>query len=352
MSREELIRTFSPHVADAVTRPFEIPLLTHREGWDTGARRLLAAPDLADSAPKGTPVGPRDPRLMYHAEMLPVITPALRRGLHDARRQLRKNRFSSVGRATNMIIDGDRGCGKTTLLVQIGRGYQGLIETDLGPDANRIPVIYITVPSERESTLHWSLPFAEFLGLNHTLNPTDRTRRPSDMTEPVTHVMHNARARLVLVDGLDRLADNEIHGAFDYFETLQDRTRATFVYCGTGAADIVHEARYGRRRKNLPNAVKGTARPDTQPVLWAGAIDYGDDWHSVVKGFDDDLRLYDHIPGTLVKMSRYLHKRTGGYINTLNDLICTAAQDAIETGTETITRPLLDTIRTGRHDTW
>lgn len=91
-------------------------------------------------------------------------------------------------------------------------------------------------------------------------------------------------------------------------------------------------------------------RPDTQPALWAGSIGYGDDWHSVVKGFDDDLRLYDHVPGTLVTLSRYLHKRTGGYINTLGDLICTAAQDAIETGTETITRQLLDTIRTGRND--
>lgn len=29
---------------------------------------------------------------------------------------------------------------------------------------------------------------------------------------------------------------------------------------------------------------------------------------------EEDLRLYDHKPGTLLKLSRYLHKRTGGYI--------------------------------------
>ncbi|MFE1367220.1 AAA family ATPase [Streptomyces anulatus] len=354
MSREELIRTFSPEVAHAVTRPIEAPLLTTREGWDAAATRTLQAPDLADCAPKGTRVGPRDPRLMYHGEMLPVITPALRRGLLDARRQLRKNRFSSVGRSTNMIIDGDRGTGKTTLLVQIGRGFQGLIEADLGPDANRIPVIYLSVPPERETNLHWSLPFAEFLGLNHTLNAADRTRRPADMTEPVAHVMAHARTQLVLVDGVDRIRDNEITGAFDYFEALQDRTRATFVFCGTGAREIVHDARNSKRRKSLPAGIKGKTSFSDLPVLWAGAIPYGDDWHSCVQGFEEDLRLHDHQPSTLVKLSRYLHKRTGGYIDSLNDLICQAAQEAIETahltGTEAITRKLLDDIRIGRGD--
>lgn len=354
MSREELLPTFSPQVAEAVTQPIEPPLLTTREGWDAGTCRQLSPPDLADSAPKGTRVGPRDPRMMYHAEMLPIITPALHRGLLDARRQLRKNRFSSLGRSTNLIIDGDRGTGKTTLLVQIGRGFQGLIDVDLGPDTNRIPVIYITVPPERENNLHWSLPFAQFLGLNHTLHPTDRTRRPADMTEPITHVMNEAKTRLVLIDGLDRLRDEEVATAFDYFETLQDRTRASFIFCGTGAREIVHEARYDKRRKNLPNAAKGKRYPSELPMLWANVIPYGEEWHNCVRAFEEDLRLHDHEHGTLVDLSKYLHKRTGGYIDALNDLICQAAQEVIETtpktGQEAITREVLDDIRVGRGD--
>ncbi|MGY3206353.1 hypothetical protein [Streptomyces sp. TE5632] len=63
---------------------------------------------------------------------------------------------------------------------------------------------------------------------------------------------------------------------------------------------------------------------------------------------------YDHKPGTLLKLSRYLHQRTGGYIASLNDLICQAAQEVIETahatGAEAITRRLLDDIRIGRGD--
>lgn len=77
MSCEKLISVFGPGVAEAVTQPVDPPLLTTREGWDLAASRRLAPLKRADWAPKGTKVGPRDPRLMYHAEMLPVVTPAL-----------------------------------------------------------------------------------------------------------------------------------------------------------------------------------------------------------------------------------------------------------------------------------
>ncbi|MBT2493429.1 ATP-binding protein [Streptomyces sp. ISL-96] len=350
MSRNELIRPLSPTVAGAVTQPIVPPLLTTKEGWNASATRRLTPPDLQDCAPKGTAVGPLDPRMMYHGEMLPVITPALRRGLLDARRLLRTSRFRSVGRTMNMLIDGDRGTGKSTLLVQIGRGYQGLIEADFGPDPDRIPVIYINVPPERDNNLHWSLPFAEFLGLDHTLHRKDRTRRPTDMTEAITHVMNEASTQLVLIDGIDRIKDSEITAAFDYFEALQDRTRITFIFCGTGAREVVHRARYDDKRKNLPDAVKGKTYFSDLPVLWAEAIPYSDDWHRVVQAFEDDLRLYDHKPSTLLKLSRCLHRRTGGYIETLSYLICQAAQEAIETGTEAITKELLDDIRIGRGD--
>jgi hypothetical protein len=86
VSRETLIRAFGPDVAEAVTQPIDLPLLTTWEGWDLAASRRLAPPKRADWAPTGTKVGPRDPRLMYHGEMLPVISPALWRGLLDARR--------------------------------------------------------------------------------------------------------------------------------------------------------------------------------------------------------------------------------------------------------------------------
>lgn len=54
--------------------------------------------------------------------------------------------------------------------------------------------------------------------------------------------------------------------------------------------------------------------------------------------------MRDHAPGTLTGLSGYLHHRTGGMIGSLSHLIRGAAIDAILTGTEKITRDLLDHI--------
>jgi len=56
------------------------------------------------------------------------------------------------------------------------------------------------------------------------------------------------------------------------------------------------------------------------------------------------LRLHHHEPGSLTRLARYLHHRTGGMIGSLSHLIRAAALTAIDTGTEAITRDLLDSI--------
>jgi hypothetical protein len=86
--------------------------------------------------------------------------------------------------------------------------------------------------------------------------------------------------------------------------------------------------------------------------LWVNPIPYSskdpDAWQSVVGAFDDDLRLFNHTPGSLIDLSEYLHQRTGGYIDSLNQLICQGAQEAIATGVEALTRDVLDDINIGR----
>lgn len=76
--------------------------------------------------------------MIYHGEMIPVSTPDVTQGLKDARRTLRTNRFRPTGKRMNMIIDGC--AGKTTLLLQIGRAYQGVLETERRPDDEWTPV--------------------------------------------------------------------------------------------------------------------------------------------------------------------------------------------------------------------
>ncbi|HZG03186.1 MAG TPA: hypothetical protein VE546_06405 [Streptomyces sp.] len=50
------------------------------------------------------------------------------------------------------------------------------------------------------------------------------------------------------------------------------------------------------------------------------------------------LLLRHRVPGTLVKLDRLLHERTGGMIGALSHQIRGAAIDAVLTGTEQITQ--------------
>lgn len=73
-------------------------------------------------------------------------------------------------------------------------------------------------------------------------------------------------------------------------------------------------------------------------------------WRSVLQRYDSNLRLYNHKPGTLLDLEEELHARTGGYMDTLDQLICQTAQEAIEDGTEAITKEALDNMIVGRND--
>jgi hypothetical protein len=68
------------------------------------------------------------------------------------------------------------------------------------------------------------------------------------------------------------------------------------------------------------------------------------EWEGLVATLEDAIRLHRHIPGTLPKLERYLHQRTGGMIGSLSHLIRGAALEAILDGTETITKKLMDSI--------
>jgi hypothetical protein len=68
------------------------------------------------------------------------------------------------------------------------------------------------------------------------------------------------------------------------------------------------------------------------------------EWHALVATLEQALRLHRHTPGALAKLSTYLHQRTGGMIGSLSHLVRGGAIEAILTGTETLTKALLETV--------
>ncbi|MEV5480027.1 MULTISPECIES: ATP/GTP-binding protein [Streptomyces] len=329
---------------------YEPELLTERAGFNAFVRRERRPLKLADCAPLGTEVTDTDPRMIYHGEMIPVMTPDVAQGIKDARRTLRTNRFRPTGKRMSMIIDGC--AGKTTLLLQIGRAYQGLLENERRPDSVWTPVVHINVPPRCESNTDWSLPFADYFGMDHTLNIEKRNYRSTDMTEPVVHHMKESRTSLILIDGVDRIHDSELGTAFDYFDSLQARLRLSIIYCGRGATGIVREGLHNRRRGEHQRTSQQFR--SSLPVMEIKPIPFRegaeDGWRSVLKAYDSNLVLYNHEPDALLAFERLLHERTGGYMDTLDQLLCQTAQQSIEDGTEAITEEGLNDMVVGRQD--
>jgi hypothetical protein len=79
-------------------------------------------------------------------------------------------------------------------------------------------------------------------------------------------------------------------------------------------------------------------------MICARPFGYTARWRSIVATFDTALLLHQHTPGTLAGLDKYLHDRTGGMIGSLSHLIRGAALQAILTGTEKITKNVLESI--------
>jgi hypothetical protein len=79
-------------------------------------------------------------------------------------------------------------------------------------------------------------------------------------------------------------------------------------------------------------------RYDTPPQITA--------WTRHLAGVEQQLRLMDAAPGMLTggTMPEYLYRRTDGVVGLLERLIEDGCREAIDTGTERLTRALLDTV--------
>ncbi|MEU2415958.1 ATP-binding protein [Streptomyces sp. NPDC013099] len=352
--------------------PMRPEWIYRRQGWNSFAREDIVQPNLATCPPLPTEeerLG--DPRLAYHAHLKLVSHQGYEEVLLAAFRAVTVNGNRREG-ILDRVIDGMSGTGKSLLLRAIGRTVQRDIEDrtkgDLG---TQIPVVHILAPADTDSKINWVWEIACFLGLNpEPLNENDllRWRSYPDLTVPVNYVLENALTRLLLVDDIQRVQPHQLAPVLHYFDYLRNRLGITTIFCGTGASDIVYEARaiadrhqvVVQRHLTRPGH-RGTGQQDTPqeeqthsflPTTWLGPIPFSpqdkETWLQVLAGYEKHLSLHNLAKHALSEHREYLHNRTGGYFLALSQLICQAASLAILTGTENITRTELDAINIGR----
>jgi hypothetical protein len=315
------------------------PLAT-REGWSTfvsGASlpeppRLLAAADLDRLDPDERELYDCA-RQDYHSELTLVATPDILKITRAGQRLITSNRGKQLGRR-GLIVSGASGTGKSTSITQLGKIHQVDVERRAPGGDGRIPVVYIIVPPDATPKMI-AIEIAAFLGL-----PYSSHENPHFLTHSVAAVLRKVGCSLVLVDEVHRLDLRTRKGAAasDELKYFFDSVSATFVYAGLDLAE-----------NGMFTGTRGRQIAGRFITLHTSAFGYAteaekNNWRMLVATLESGLRLHRHKPGTLVSDAAYLHERTSGMIGSLDQLIHDAANEAIDDGTEKITREHLKAI--------
>ncbi|MEN8649421.1 ATP-binding protein [Streptomyces sp. 21So2-11] len=307
---------------------------TRLEGWrrfveeDLAAFDLLPEPQWHSLSPMGREIYD-EARIRYHSELQVVRTSAVKEIAHQGRLLTLLNQREH-GARRGMIVSGKQTTGKTTALKQLGRLHELRVRQRY-PGSSRIPVVYLTAPP-KGSPRKLAMEFARFLGLP-AIGPRHNT---IDITSAVCQVMIEARTDLVLVDEIHLMNHATLAGEdlSDHLKYFTEHLPATFVYAGI---DV--------EQSGVFTGVRGKQLGGRCVLVRTGPFPLGPEWRSLVASLETTLRLHRHEPGTLVKLSDYLHQRTGGVIGSLSHLIRAASISAILDTSERITRAILKSTR-------
>lgn len=268
-------------------------------------------------------------RIAYHAELVVVMTSTIHDITTEGRLLTLLNQREH-GARRGLIVSGAATTGKTTAIKQLGRLHELRVRRR-HPDADRIPVVYVTAPP-KGSPRKLATEFARFL----QLPPARPRHNVTDIADAVCQVLVDARTDLVVVDEIHNLNLGTSAGEdlSDHMKYFTEHLPATFVYAGIEV-----------ERSGLFTGIRGKQISGRCAMVHTASFPCNDEWTQLVAGMENSLRLHRHEPGSLTRMSKYLHHRTGGTIGSLSHLVRSAAIRAILTEEEAITKNILDKIR-------
>ncbi|MCX4402202.1 MULTISPECIES: ATP-binding protein [unclassified Streptomyces] len=263
-----------------------------------------------------------DDRLDHHARLQVVATSTVRSTVTCGRRLIILNR-GAISARRGLIVSGPANTGKTIALTQLGLAHELQDRRRHPGQDDRIPVIYITVPPAATPRMI-AAEFARFLGL-----PVLRRSNITDLTEAVVGVCTKARTGVILVDEIHNISLMTRHGAeaSDTLKYFSERIPATFAYAGIDVES-----------GSLLSGTRGDQIAARFTPMATHPFPYNSEWKALVAQMEANLVLHEHKRGTLTRLDRFIHTRTGGMIGTLSHQIRGAAVDAILGRTEKINK--------------
>ncbi|MCP3760620.1 TniB family NTP-binding protein [Streptomyces sp. TBY4] len=263
-----------------------------------------------------------DDRLDHHARLQVVATSTVRSTVTCGHRLIILNR-GAISARRGLMVSGPANTGKTIALTQLGLAHELKDRRRHPGQDDRIPVVYITVPPAATPRMI-AAEFARFLGL-----PVLRSSNITDLTEAVVGVCTKARTGLILVDEIHNISLTTRHGAeaSDTLKYFSERIPATFAYAGIDVES-----------GNLLSGTRGDQIAARFTPMATHPFPYNTEWKALVAQMEANLLLHEHKRGTLTRLDRFIHTRTGGMIGTLSHQIRGAAVDAILSRTEKINK--------------
>jgi len=301
--------------------------LTSLAGWREFVSSVSRPPALLsqaqyDALDKEDQYDYDDARLEHHARLQVVATSTVRRTVTCGRRLAILNR-GAISARRGLMVSGPANTGKTIALTQLGLAHELQDRRRHPGQDERIPVLYITVPPAATPRMI-AAEFSRFLGL-----PVARRSNITDLMDSVVGVCTKARTSLVLVDEIHNISLATRHGeeASDTLKYFSERIPGTFAYAGIDLES-----------GDLLSGTRGDQIAARFTPVSTHPFPYSTEWQALVAQMESTLLLHQHKSGTLTRLDRFLHTRTGGMIGTLSHQIRGAAVDAILTGTEKITK--------------
>lgn len=325
--------------------------LSRKEGW----RRFV------DSPPRERPealTGPQisalsedaadaynEARHDWHANFGIIATPQLAT-IHDELDQIvASNRQDGDRVRSAAVLDALPGLGKTTIANLFGRTFDRHQSRRFGSltatGHERIPVFRVGLTSNTTlRTLNRMI--CEFYG-----HPATNRANAAALASHALDCVLSCETQLGIIDDIHFIDLDRRDGlaVSNHLKWLANELPVTFIYVGVGLAERRFFAD-GLTGGNV--ALAQTARRWTRLSVDPFQLDTTQahrHWVSLIKATERQLVLAEHRPGMLVDLAEYLFERTTGHVGSYFTLIVRGAYRAIRSGTEALSRDLLDQIR-------
>ena len=330
-------------------------------GWQQVVRRRPAAYEqvtkrqYANLSPKQR----RDydqQRQRWHVGLDCIETTRMTQAMDAMNERLQTLNCGSTVARPGVMLSGNASAGKSTIVIEYGRRVElslrdamgmplpadGGVVPRLDNGSKYLPVCYFSIATQAVPTLQNAVRF-----YNPTL-PTSKRLTQNALLSAFVEYVERCQTKLIILDQVQNLKEANVgtRAVSDLLKDVMDACPTTLLIGAGIGLDAFRVFSDGLSARQSTLAQTGT-RFSLHYVTPYDLNDRDDkrDWARLLTSIERNLHLYDAEEGDLRGLSQHLYDLTGGLTGELMPLLRNAANRAIETGTERITRSVVDKVQ-------